>query len=77
MMRCDLDTFLMPGFADWTPPSRDTLVVGRGAYSSKNAVAHLNYISQVLGLETKDGLMNLGSTWFGDSGAKFNRKMLT
>ena len=32
VMRSDLDAFLMPGFANWTPPSRDTLVVGQGGY---------------------------------------------
>ena len=42
VMRSDLDTFLMPGFADWTPPSRKTLVVGEGGYVNENANAHLS-----------------------------------
>ena len=77
VMRCDLDTFLMPGFADWTPPSQETLVVGRGGYGSKNALAHLKYVSQSLGLDTKDGLINLGSTWFGDTGLMVATARLT
>ena len=67
MMRSDLDTFIMPGFAEWTPPSHTTLVVGKGGYGHNNANAHLKYVSKVLGLDVKDGLMGLGSTWFGDT----------
>ena len=67
VMRSDLDTLLMPGFADWTPPSRKTLVVGEGGYGNENANAHLNYVSMVLGLDIKEGLDGVGSTWFGDT----------
>ena len=68
VMRSDLDTLLMPGFANWTPPSRETLLVGQGGYGHNNANAHLKYVSEVLGLDIKEGLNELGSTWFGDTG---------
>ena len=77
VMRSDLDAFLMPGFADWTPPSRGTLVVGEGGYGHENANAHLKHVSQVLGLDVKDGLMGLGSTWFGDTGLMVASARLT
>ena len=77
VMRSDLDAFLMPGFADWTPPSRGTLVVGEGGYGHENANAHLKYVSDVLGLDVKDGLGGLGSTWFGDTGLMVASARLT
>ena len=77
VMRSDLDTFLMPGFADWTPPSRETLVVGEGGYGHENANAHLKYVSEVLGLDVKEGLNGLGSTWFGDTGLMVASARLT
>ncbi|KAF4692194.1 hypothetical protein FOZ60_013935 [Perkinsus olseni] len=65
VLRTDLDAFLMPGFADWTPKSRNQLVVGWGGYSSKNAELHLKYVTETLGLRDK-GLTSLGSTWYGN-----------
>ncbi|KAF4725543.1 hypothetical protein FOZ62_024232 [Perkinsus olseni] len=65
VLRTDLDTFLMPGFADWIPKSRNQLVVGWGGYSSKNAELHLKYVTETLGLRDK-GLTSLGSTWYGN-----------
>ncbi len=53
ILRSDLDTFLIPGFADWLPPSADKIAVGTGGYGSENANAHLNYVSQKLGLRNK------------------------
>jgi hypothetical protein len=67
LLRSDLDAFLMPGFARWVPPAQDTLVVGNGGYGHVNANAHLAHISKVLKLDTKEGLIGLGSTWFGNS----------
>ena len=77
VMRSDLDAFLMPGFADWVPPSRTMLVVGEGGYGHENSNAHLRYVSKVLGLDVKDGLLGLGSTWFGDTGLMVASARLT
>ncbi|EER00424.1 hypothetical protein Pmar_PMAR027768 [Perkinsus marinus ATCC 50983] len=66
ILRTDLDTFLMPGFADWIPGERDQLIVGRGGYSSENANMHLKYVTKTLGLRDDKDLKSLGSTWFGN-----------
>ncbi|KAF4751755.1 hypothetical protein FOZ63_003243 [Perkinsus olseni] len=66
VLRTDLDTFLMPGFADWLPKNPNQLVVGWGGYSSKNAELHLKYVTETLGLRDKEGMTSLGSTWYGN-----------
>jgi hypothetical protein len=67
IIHSDLDTFLMPGFADWTPPNASTIVVGTGGYGSQNTNAHLSYVSRKLNLNVTPGLLGLGSTWFGET----------
>ncbi len=57
--------FLFLGFSSWLPEKQ--LVVGTGGYSSTNANSHLKWISEKQ-LELVDsGLLNLGSTWYGQS----------
>ena len=53
VLRSDLDTFVMPGFADWLPPARDKLAVGTGGYGTTNSNAHLAFVSKRLGLNMK------------------------
>jgi hypothetical protein len=67
VLRSDVDTFLMPGFASWVPQARETLIAGNGGYGHDNANAHLAYVSKILKLDTKEGLGSLGSSWFGDT----------
>ena len=40
-------------------------------------IAHLKYVSEVLGLDIKEGLKGLGSTWFGDTGLMVASARLT
>ncbi len=67
VIHSDLDTFLMPGFGNWTPPNQSTIMVGTGGYGHENANAHLAYVSRTLKLDTTPGMQGLGSTWFGET----------
>ena len=67
LMRADLDTFVTPGFANWSLPAGIALASGHGAFGSPNAFKRLEWIAtQKLGL-SHQGLRNVGSTWYGYS----------
>lgn len=65
LMRTDSDTFITPGFGDWTLPPGVVIATGKGGYGSNNANAHLKWMTTgPLGLKYTD-TGNVGSTWYG------------
>jgi len=77
LIRSDLDTFITPGFSDWTLPGKTALVAGRGAYGSHNSNNHLRWVAEKkLGLKDA-GMTNLGSTWYGRTSVMLAAAKLT
>ena len=67
LLRSDLDTFLTPGFSNWTLESNKVMATGKGGYGSVSANHHLSWlIKDKLGLVDRSTL-NVGSTWYGDA----------
>lgn len=67
LMRTDIDTFLTPGFANWTLPEGVHLAPGHGGYGHQNVNKHLSWVmTKKLGLRD-EGLIGIGSTWYGRS----------
>lgn len=63
VIRSDLDVFLTPGFAKWTPQACGEFNVGRGGYSTRFNMKRLNRIANFIGLRY-NFTANLGSTWY-------------
>ena len=77
LLRSDLDTFVTPGFSNWTLPSDVAIAVGSGGYGSENANRHLSWtMVEKLGLKD-EGLKGLGSTWYGRSSVMIAAAKLT
>jgi hypothetical protein len=77
LIRSDLDTFLTPGFSDWTLKGDVAIVTGRGGYSSENSSRRLTWIAEKkLGLKDS-GRRNLGSTWYGKASVMVATAKLT
>lgn len=77
ILRSDLDTFLTPGFSNWTLPDDILIATGAGGYGSENVNRHLSWTMREK-LKLKDqGLIGLGSTWYGRSSIMINAAKLT
>jgi hypothetical protein len=77
LMRSDSDTFLTPGFADWSLPDDVAIATGKGGYGSTNANNHLKWIAtNPLGLKDS-GVLGIGSTWFGRAAVMVGASKLT
>ena len=67
IIRSDLDAFITPGFSDWFLDGEHVLAVGDGGYGHENANRHLSWImKEKLGIDD-NGILGVGSTWFGRS----------
>ena len=62
LIRSDMDVFLTPLFAKWTPKKCNDFIVGNGAYSDEFNYKRLKRAAKELGFQFAD-IWNLGSTW--------------
>ena len=77
LLRSDLDTFVTPGFSDWNLTGKFVIATGSGGYGSENVNRHLSWtMTQRLGLKD-EGLIGLGSTWYGRSSVMIATAKLT
>ena len=65
LMKSDMDTFVVPAFADWRLPQGKIIATGRGGYGHPNANGRLSYIMKTTFGMRDEGRHNIGTTWYG------------
>ena len=65
LLKSDMDTFITPGFANWTLPANKLIATGRGGYDHPNSRLRLSFIMKHTLNLRDEGRSNIGTTWYG------------